>query len=491
MKRIAVMVGLLSLLPASQALAAPPVDDSEQGVTCYFYSAAARLEWERRGGDWTDARGTSHGSEPFSVVPVPRLDGQQAVHIDVTALAKHWLGEGTPEAAIFLRDTQAGGVVNFASREHPSPSSRPSLVIEWSNGTRSRLAARADTYFSCPNHRSYGQEQQIKVGGRHAALLVFPIAEAPSGAVVRSASLMLTSDKQYGKGATVGAFLPRLPGSRIKQVETGLAQAFDRDQGISGHPDVIHTEGVDERPGFLPWGSLDMGLGGRTVTSDSANRFEPLEGSALAVKIAKGANSGLNTHLRFADYKGGEPDEAYFRYYLRFGESWDPTVDGGKLPGLSGIYGRGGWGMRKSDGANGWSARGAFFRQSGGLAADLRGIGSYVYHAGMQGNSGDTWGWSLGPSGLLHKNRWYAIEQYVKLNTPGKADGVLRAWIDGQLVFERQDIRYRDTDLLKIESVWLNVYHGGIQAAVQDMTLFIDNLVVARKYIGPMKGHAQ
>lgn len=48
MKRIAVIVGLLSLLSASQALAAPPVDDSAQGVTCYFYSVASRLEWERR-----------------------------------------------------------------------------------------------------------------------------------------------------------------------------------------------------------------------------------------------------------------------------------------------------------------------------------------------------------------------------------------------------------------------------------------------------------
>lgn len=48
MKRLAVIAGLLSLLPASSALAAPRVDDSAQGVTCYFYSAVARLEWERR-----------------------------------------------------------------------------------------------------------------------------------------------------------------------------------------------------------------------------------------------------------------------------------------------------------------------------------------------------------------------------------------------------------------------------------------------------------
>src|SRR5690606_29557576 len=134
-------------------------------------------------------------------VSVPRLDGQQTVNIDLTSLAKHWLAEGAREAAVFLRDPRGGGVVNFASRENSSPTSRPSLVIEWSDGTRSRLSARADTYFSCPNHRSYGQEQQIKVGGRHAAVLIFPLADMPPGAAVHSASLMLISDKQYGKGA--------------------------------------------------------------------------------------------------------------------------------------------------------------------------------------------------------------------------------------------------------------------------------------------------
>ena len=104
----------------------------------------------------------------------------------------------------------------------------------------------------------------------------------------------------------------------------------------------------------------------------------------------------------------------------------------------------------------------------------------------MSGNSGDVWGWSLGPTGLLHKNRWYCVEQHVRLNRPGDADGVLQAWIDGKLVFEKKNIRYRDTPELKIESVWMNVYHGGTRPAARDLSIFIDNVVVARKYIGPV-----
>ena len=74
----------------------------------------------------------------------------------------------------------------------------------------------------------------------------------------------------------------------------------------------------------------------------------------------------------------------------------------------------------------------------------------------------------------------------MRLNTPGEDNGILQAWVDGQLVFERTDLRFRDTRDLKIESVWFNVYHGGLERAPHDLGLYIDNVVIARKYIGPM-----
>ena len=63
----------------------------------------------------------------------------------------------------------------------------------------------------------------------------------------------------------------------------------------------------------------------------------------------------------------------------------------------------------------------------------------------------------------------------------------MRAWLDGRLVMEKTDIRFRDTAELKIESIWLNVYHGGAAPSPRDMSLYIDNVVVAQQYIGPMK----
>jgi hypothetical protein len=75
----------------------------------------------------------------------------------------------------------------------------------------------------------------------------------------------------------------------------------------------------------------------------------------------------------------------------------------------------------------------------------------------------------------------------VKLNTPGEKDGVLRVWIDGRPAFEKTDLRFRHTPELRIEQVWMNVYHGGREPSPHDQHLYIDNVVIARKYVGPLQ----
>jgi hypothetical protein len=283
----------------------------------------------------------------------------------------------------------------------------------------------------------------------------------------------------------VGTFLAALPEG--SPVTGGLAAGKRGIDDLKGRPGIILVEDFDGGTWRTVPARSESGPDVSTVTTDAAEDFAPLQGAALRVRLLKGQTQGLNVHLRLAVNGGGEPEEAYFRYYLRLGSSWDPDLDGGKMPGFAGTYGRAGWGNRKSDGRNGWSTRGAFFKYTddGSPLSKLRGLGSYVYHAEMSGIDGESWGWNLAPTGLLQKGRWYCIEQHVRLNRPGSGDGVLRAWVDGRLVFERRDLRYREVPDLKIESVWLNVYHGGSQASPRDMTLFIDNLVVAREYIGP------
>ena len=101
----------------------------------------------------------------------------------------------------------------------------------------------------------------------------------------------------------------------------------------------------------------------------------------------------------------------------------------------------------------------------------------------MKGSYGDNWVWDRNGFAGLENNRWYCIEQQVVLNTPGQNDGVLRGWIDGRLAFEKTDVRMRDVATLKIENVWINLYHGGKWTAQTQQHLFIDDVVISTQPI--------
>lgn len=483
-RKIVLTAGIFAGTGGSLALAQAPLDDGPGGMTCYYYVAAANLSWGRNGGDWIDADGRPYGDKAFSTERVALASGRQRVTWDVTSLAKSWAG-GPSAGLLFLRTVQSSnGIVHFESRESLDGDARPTLTIEWADGGTSKISPYADTHFGCPTHRSSGAERRLHLSRKNSALLAFNLG-GEGKRTIKKALLTLTTDKQYASASNIGVFQPLMPWAKSQPVETGIAAQYPFDRELEKHPDVLFVERYGNSIGFsLP--SLSTSSEPERVIEDSVGNFKPFDGPALKVLIKKGKNQGLNEHFRLS-VNGQEPEEAYFRYYLRFGENWDPSSGGGKLPGFSGTYNRAGWGGRRSDGKNGWSARGQFFgfKESPSPLSALRGIGSYVYYGGMRSTYGEPWGWNLGPTGLLQKSKWYSVEQHVKLNTPGSANGVFRTWIDGKLAFEKTGIDFRSVPDLKIESVWMNVYHGGTQPAPQDLVLYIDNVVVAKTYIGP------
>ncbi|TWU57143.1 polysaccharide lyase [Rubripirellula reticaptiva] len=216
-----------------------------------------------------------------------------------------------------------------------------------------------------------------------------------------------------------------------------------------------------------------------TVESDPSRKFEPHNGKALRIRVDEDGHYGVSLEFQFKKRTGSEPEEIFFRYYIRFADDWKPER-GGKLPGIGGTYGRAGWGGRPVNGQDGWSARGLFDGQKDSHTP----VGFYCYHADMKGKYGDNWVWDRGGFDGLENNRWYCIEQQARLNTPGKNDGVLRAWVDDRLVFEKSDVRMRDVDNLKIETVWLNLYYGGTWTAKSDYHVYIDDVAISKTRIG-------
>jgi len=327
-------------------------------------------------------------------------------------------------------------------------------------------------------------------GAARAVLLQFDLS-ASKGAHVSAAALeLVTTEKQYGTTALgIYRIEPPISESAVSNKPVpGLATRYPRDAGIEKDPDVVMATGFESPLWHGDWSYVSpRGSFGR-VDSAPGLGFQPLHAYALQVKIPAGDNLGLDMGYKFADKLGSEPEEIYFRYYLRLASDWRPSPDGGKLPGISATYGSTGWGGRKADGRSGWSMRGIFFRspEAGSPYHELTPIGTYAYHADMEDYWGDAWAWSGNGRALLERNRWYCIEQYFKVNQIGHKDGVMRAWIDGYPVFEKTDIRVRDIPTIKIEQIWMNVYYGGTAPAPTDLHLFIDNVVIARKYIGPM-----
>lgn len=476
--------GTVEAMPAGFVLT-----DDKAGVTCLHYTRMGDLAWDRAGGDWLDAKGEQYGEQAFATVLLPGGKERVSETWDVTELARRWLDGSVHNAGLLLR-TRPGaksGTVDFLTRESPDEAGRPLLILTWSDGSRTRVPPAADTYLACTTRASLGDRPEMKVSRERNALVRFELPK--SNGSLRRAELQLVSARRSGPATEVGAFAAAPPYARAAgRVATGLAQDYPADAGIDKNPDVLFATGFENPLWAREWSERNSRSDAEPVTEDAKRRFEALSGRALRVVLPKGKNMGLDMRYALAQRGQPEPEDIYFRYYLRFADDWNPDKDGGKLPGIAGTYGRGGWGMRRSDGYNGWSARGSFAQRPGNVPsmAQLTAIGSYAYHMGSDA-SGDVWPWSEGPSGLLQNNRWYAVEQYVKLNTPGVADGIFRAWIDGRQVIDKRDIQYRATPDLKIEEVWMNVYHGGTAVSPRDMGLFIDNVVIARRYIGPMK----
>ena len=486
-RRCVPVCALLALLSVGAVRAAPNdwaegTHERADGASRDYYNRAALLKWQNLMGDWRDAAGAPQGEEPYASARIADDDTAKWIEWDVTGLVREWLAGKHPNQGFFLRSL--AGTFKFRSREYGDEAVRPQLVLTTADGTVT-LAPVADTHLDRSTYRSQGDKDTLATGH---ALLRFDLAAVKAQTEAVKAVLRLHTCAQYGSGDVVVMRCRQGHGVPPSDPVPGLAARYPGDRGIQRDRSVIFFADFESGAWADAWtfarGALD------TAASDAERKFKPLLGKACRVKIGEGSNGAMNVGYKFKKQTGGEPEAIFFRYYLRLGDDWNQTLEGGKMPGISGTYGVAGWGGRKSDGTNGWSARGAFMRSipKGNPLVGTHPIGTYCYHADQPGTYGDIWPWQKGYRGYLVKNRWYAVEQYLKMNTPGKTDGILRAWVDGRLAFEKADIRFRKAPHLRIEQIWMNVYHGGKKPSPRDQHLFIDNVVIARAYVGPMKG---
>lgn len=376
--------------------------------------------------------------------------------------------------------------MTFSSREGRKP---PVLNIKYGDGTSASLKPLADSHLDCTSAYARGKSASLNLSPSQNLVLAFAL---PRVADIAAATLQLTTTASVAGKLSLGAYQMRQPDiGQGSVVETGIAAGYPGDVDIEKDQDVIFVERFEEKDFYKRWGyaSVPSYWNGDIVSLDKANGFtEPFSNNAYRVTIKANSNYGSSLQLKLYQLFGLKPEELYYRYYLRFAPNFRDTADGGKLPGQSGDIASCGNGGRQCDGTDGWSLRGSFFNTSDAGNPTYPRIltGSYAYTADMSSIYGDHWPWQQHGLGLLEQNRWYAIEQYVKVNTPGLKDGIFRVWIDGRLAFEKTDLNLRTVDGWPINMIWEDIYYGGIKPPGHDLTLFVDNLVVANRYIGPM-----
>ena len=226
---------------------------------------------------------------------------------------------------------------------------------------------------------------------------------------------------------------------------------------VATAPSYLHqkTETFGTRTWWQAWG-LQSAPWHTTLVTEAGNQF-------LRVGYAAGSHDG--TAFK---WKTGDADSARIRYRLRLSDNW--TMPDGKLPGFGNpTYDdnracSGGCGLAAANGITSWSARGHLNGRNV--------LGSYLYTPGRSTWSIDWYGAPIVPG------RWYTIDYWVTMNTPGRADGVIHAAIDGKEVANWTDLTFRLVPTLHVGTAWFDFYYGGPQVPPQNMWIDIDDLAI-------------
>jgi hypothetical protein len=129
-------------------------------------------------------------------------------------------------------------------------------------------------------------------------------------------------------------------------------------------------------------------------------------------------------------------------------------------------------------------------------------LNTYMYHPDQR----DVWGDHFYPTGIVSPftstpfdfgpdfvsrpditpqlNRWYSYELMVKANTPGQRDGRVAVWLDGNVIADFPNLRFRETTSLQLDQFTIDLHVKSNTLAVAKK--WFDNVVAATSYIGPI-----
>jgi hypothetical protein len=86
---------------------------------------------------------------------------------------------------------------------------------------------------------------------------------------------------------------------------------------------------------------------------------------------------------------------------------------------------------------------------------------AYVYHMHQPEKYGDEFDFPKENGFRFQPGIPATIRLRVAMNTPGRRDGSLSVWVNGDLLVDRSDMEWRAVPEIGVDSLLFNTFHGG------------------------------
>jgi hypothetical protein len=273
----------------------------------------------------------------------------------------------------------------------------------------------------------------------------------------------------------------------------GIAKLYPGDVGIRSHPSVLFAEDF-ESGAMKNW---DQTRGGVAVTNE-----RPRGGQwCVQMTMESGRNTGGDSIKWFMP----GADTVYARVYVKFAADYQYShhfvwLGANQRTNKWSAFGKAGL---KPDGTYFSTGMEPWFAWGKNVPPGEVSLYSYFLDMEPDRKMNKYWGNSFFPPGpdkgqAAGPNRhippldtWQCWEFMIAANTaPEKADGKQAMWIDGKKVGQFEGIRWRRDMDLKVNCFWLQ--HYGYDSSdptrqywKQRQSVWFDDIVIAREYIGP------
>jgi len=266
----------------------------------------------------------------------------------------------------------------------------------------------------------------------------------------------------------------------VADAGNGIAVRYPNDTNIESDPDVLMTEGFENDDWRDKWQEI----------SDNSRRYGRIETDPHLVLTGERC-----LRLDFVPEAGKEgagwmhhwwegSEAAYLRYYFRLsaGGDWGNQ----KIMQLHGHPRSERYGTGAGNRPTGYD----WFCTGTGLGGQdgppWKRVILYTYFPAQIGPYGDNVEPDQGWQPAIEEERWTCYEFMIKLNQVGKSDGEQRLWINGRLAIEQTGMEWRKSGDMVINNVMQPTYTHTPPLEGRTRSLWLDNIVVAGSYIGPL-----